>query len=69
MKWENVLYWIFVLFLIYLIIELIRRLLGGSLEFEELMVGLLIANLGYAFHINSKLSKHIGWHKGKGNAS
>jgi len=48
-----------------LIIELIRKILGGSLEFEEIIIGLLIANLGYSFYINSKVSEHIGWHKGR----
>lgn len=54
-----------ILFVIYLIIELFRSISGGSLGFEELVIGLLIANLGYSFYINSRLSEHIGWHKGK----
>ena len=62
---EKVLYWLLILFIIYLIIELIRKLLGGSLGFEELVIGLLIANLGYSFYINSKVSGHLGWHQGK----
>ena len=62
---EKTLYWLLILFIIYLIIEIIRNLLGGSLGFEELVIGLLIANLGYSFYISSKLSEHIGWHKGK----
>jgi len=71
---SKALYWIFVLFLIYLIFELLRKLLGGSLGFEELVIGLLIANLGYSFYlresitkIDSKISGHIGWHRGKNN--
>jgi len=70
----KILYWIFVIFLAYLIFELIRKILGGSLGFEELVVGLLIANLGYIIglhnkisKVDSKLSEHLGWHKGKGN--
>lgn len=62
---RQVLYWIFVLFLVYLIYELVRKLLGGSLGFEEVIIGLLIANLGYSFQLNAKLSGHIGWHKGR----
>lgn len=50
----------------YLVFEIIRKILGGSWGFEELVVGLLLANLGYSFYINSKLSGHLGWHKGKG---
>ena len=70
----DVLYWIFLLFLIYLIFELVRKLLGGSLGFEELVIALLIANLGYSFYlkgsignIESKISGHVGWHKGQNN--
>ena len=69
---SKVLYGIFLLFLLYLIFELVRKLVGGSLGFEELVIGLLIANLGYSFYlkdsmnkINSKISGHIVWHKGK----
>ena len=60
---KKAVYWLFVLFIIYLIIELIRKIIGGSLGFEELVIGLLIANLGYSFHISNKLSEHLGWHK------
>lgn len=60
-------YWIFLLFLLILIFELIRKLFGGSWGFEELVIGLLCANLGYSFYLNSKLSEHIGLHKGKNN--
>ena len=69
---KKILYWLFILFLVYLIFELSRKILGWSLGFEELTIGLLIANLGYSFYlresinkINSKISGHIGWHKGK----
>lgn len=69
---ERIFYWLLVVFMLYLIYELVRRILGGSLGFEELVVGLLVANLGYSFYlasrfasISSKLSEHIGWHKGK----
>jgi len=71
---KTIFYWIFFLFLVYLAIELIRKILGGSLGFEELAIGLLIANLGYSFYLrgcigkmDSKISGHIGWHKGKNN--
>ena len=71
---KKITYWVFLLFLVYLIFELLRKLLGGSLGFEELVIGLLIANLGYSFYlresihtIDSKISGHVGWHKGKDN--
>lgn len=69
MSFQRVLYWIFLLFLLYLVFELARKLLGGSLGFEELVIGLLVANLGYSYHINSKLSEHLGWHRGKESSS
>lgn len=68
MNWKKLFYWLLVIFIIYIVIELIRNLVGGSLGFEELVVGLLIANIGYSFYINSKLSEHIRWHKGKENS-
>ncbi len=68
----KILYWIFFLFVVYIIYELIRKILGGSLIFESLVIALLVANLGYTFHsvkamnkIDSKISGHLGWHKGK----
>ena len=67
MSWKKTLQWALILFAAYLVFETIRKMLGGSLGFEELVVGLLVANLGYSFHLSSKLSEHIGWHKGKGS--
>ncbi len=70
--WKKIFYWLLAIFTVYLIIEVIRNILGGSLGFEEVVIGLLIANLGYSFYLqgsisrlNSKISEHIGWHKGK----
>lgn len=65
MKLEQLLYWTLAAFVSYIIFELLRKILGGSLGFEEIVIGLLIANLGYSFHLNSKFSEHIGWHKGR----
>jgi positive regulator of sigma E activity len=69
---QKIIYVAFLIFLIYLIFELLRKLFGGSLGFEEIVIGLLIANLGYSFYlmkhissVDSKISGHIGWHKGK----
>ncbi len=58
---------LFLLFVICLIFEIIRKILGGSLGLQELVAALLIANLGYTYRINSKLSEHIGWHRGREN--
>ncbi len=68
MDWHKLFYWFLTAFAIYLIFEIARKLLGGSLGFEELVIGLLIANLGYTFALHAKVSEHIGWHKGKGDA-
>lgn len=65
MNWKKIFYWLLGLFIIFLIIALLQKILGGSLGFEEIVVGLLIANLGYSFYISSKLSEHLGWHKGR----
>jgi len=72
MKFDKIFYWLLALFVLYLIIEVIKKILGSGLSYETLAVGLLIANIGYtiALHskisnINSKLSGHIGWHKGR----
>jgi len=69
---QKILYWIFFAFLVYLAYELLRKILGYSLGFEELAIALLVANIGYSFYlkdsinkIDKKLSGHIGWHKGK----
>ena len=65
--WKKVLFWLLGIFVIYLIFEILLKILGGSLATDAIVIGLLVANLGYSFYINSKLSEHIGWHKGKGN--
>jgi len=69
---QKIIYWIFLIFLVYLIYELLSKLFGGSLGFEELVIALLIANLGYSFYLrdsinklDSKICGHLGWHKGK----
>lgn len=72
MKFERIFYWLLIIFALYLAVEIIRKILGGSLGFEELMIGLLVANLGFSFRLHSKLSElhskiseHLGCHKGK----
>ena len=73
---EKLVYAIFVLFLLYLVYELVRKITGGSLGFEELVIALLIANLGYSFYlkesinkIDKKVESHFGWHRGRDNGS
>jgi len=52
-----------------MIYELLRTILGGSLGFETLVIGLLATSLGFSFYLNSKISGHIGWHKGQDRKS
>ena len=75
MKIKDAFYWLLVIFVAYLIVEIIRRIFGGSLGFEQVVIGLLIANLGYVINlhtkiseINASLSEHLGWHRGRGNS-
>lgn len=62
-NWKKILQWVLVLFTTYLAFEIVKKMLGGSLGFEELVIGLLVANIGFSFHLHSKLSEHLGWHK------
>lgn len=75
LKTDNIVRVLLLLFIIYVIYQLIHTLLGGSWGFEELIIGLLIANLGYSFEISrriselgSRLSEHLGEHKGYSNS-
>lgn len=61
----KIFYWILFIFIIYLTYEIIKKILGGSLGFESLVVGLLLINIGFTFSLHSKLSGHLGWHKGR----
>lgn len=70
--WFKLFRWFLILFTIYIIFEVIRKIMGGSLGFEELTITLLVANLGFTCALNkrfsdiaTKLSDHLGWHKGR----
>lgn len=76
--WMKIFYWSVGLFALYLIFEVVRKILGGSLGYEAMIVGLLVANLGYIIGLHGKiiglhgkitdvqiqLSEHLGWHRG-----
>ena len=49
---EKILYWLLSLFTLFLIIVLSQKIFRESLGFEEIVIGLLIADLGYSFYIN-----------------
>ena len=63
----KILYWAFVIFVIFVIYQMMRSILGGSWQLESIIVVLLGANLGYSFYltrhignVDSKLTKHLG---------
>ena len=71
----RILYWSFVLFIIYIIFELIRKIFGGSLTVDSLIISLMTIILGVLFRMNNtinknlnkvdtKITRHIAWHKG-----
>ena len=54
--------WGYIILLIILVIMVFRKIVyGGS---DALIVGLILANLAYSWHINNQLQRHIGQHKG-----
>lgn len=55
---QNILYGFFILFIFYVIFELLRKVLGGSWGFEELVIALLVANIGYSFYLKESLGRH-----------
>ena len=64
-----------------LIVQILRALLGGTWEIENIILAIVIFNLtisfgigGYLIHLNNKVSKvdkkihgHIEWHRGRDN--
>lgn len=54
-----------IVLIIVLIVWFLVKVFGGSLGFEEIVIALLVANLGYSFYLNSILSEHLGWHRGQ----
>lgn len=52
----------YVLLLIILAVMILKKIIyGGS---DALIVGLILANLAYSWHINNQLQRHIGQHEG-----
>ncbi len=73
--WETlkrIWYWLFFAFTVYIMIELIRKIFGGSLNYEPLLTSLLFIHLALTFKLwekmntlDNKFSVHLGWHKGQ----
>ena len=57
--------WVFWICVIILLVWLYLNDIGMiqtstfPLDFEEMVIGLLVANLGYSFYLNSLLAEHI----------
>ncbi|MBW2967252.1 hypothetical protein KY362_02080 [Candidatus Woesearchaeota archaeon] len=69
---ERILFYLWVAFAIYLIIELIKKILGGSLTTDNLVIGFLMGIVTMLFkvimmiyEVDRKLTAHISWHKGR----
>ncbi|MBI4440063.1 hypothetical protein HY638_03760 [Candidatus Woesearchaeota archaeon] len=68
---------------IVVIIQIVRLIFGGSWEIENVILALVVLNItltfglvGYVmgisskmFSVNTRLEKHIGWHKGLDEAN
>ena len=70
LSWFDILLILFGLFIAY---QLLRKILGGSWQFESLIITLLVFNLGIMWKLNnsfwrldSKFQRHMVWHKAKG---
>ena len=48
-----------------LVYQLLRKILGGSWQYETIIITLLLFNLGMTWRMGLKLEGHIGWHKGR----
>lgn len=53
-----------ILFAVYIIYEIIKKLLGGSWSIEQLIVALMILNIGWTALIQRQIYSHLGEHKG-----
>lgn len=59
---STIIKWGYILLLIVLVVMVIRKIFyGGS---DALIIGLILANLGYSWYINNQLQRHIGQHEG-----
>ena len=62
LNWIDILLILFGLFIIY---QLIRKIIGASWQAESLIIALLIFNLGITWKLNMKFERHLGWHKAR----
>jgi len=79
MNLQKIFNWLLLLFALFIIFQILRKIFGGSWGLEELVTALLVMNLGATLALHSrliavhlkihkidvKLSEHLGWHKGQ----
>jgi len=61
MKKEDI---VFLILAIIAIIILIWYIFGDSPTMEQVILGLIVANLGFSFKLSGDFQKHLGEHKG-----
>ncbi|MBS3088233.1 hypothetical protein J4402_00465 [Candidatus Pacearchaeota archaeon] len=59
---ENILITILILFGFFIVYQIIKRILGGSWTTEDIIISLLIFNLGCVFTIGLSLARLISSH-------
>jgi len=63
-KIEAALKILLLIFAAYIVYQIIRKILGGSWESEQIIISLLILNIGWTALIQRQISTHAGEHKG-----
>lgn len=63
-KLENLIKTALLLFAIYIIYQIFKTILGGSWTIEQIILSLLVLNIGWTALVQRQLSTHIGDHKG-----
>jgi len=61
---ENIIKMALFLFAIYIIYQILRKIFGGSWSIEQIILSLLILNIGWTALLQRQLSSHMGEHKG-----
>ncbi|MEK6858262.1 MAG: hypothetical protein AABX39_06770 [Nanoarchaeota archaeon] len=52
-----------ILFSTYVLYQILRKLLGGSWSIEEIILALVVVNLGWTGYLQKEFSQHVGEQK------
>ncbi len=63
MKTKTLILSTLVLFAVYVLYQILRKLLGGSWSIEEIILALVVVNLGWTGYLQKDFSQHLGEHK------